>query len=431
MADIHDKLKGLLASGGIMAGNDWKNRISELQEKRAAGTFEIDQVVPGRVVGEDDDAFYLVQEDFPLDTPRGCVTLGEALEAAPEHISLGACDETLADFDARRAVFVDAETTGLAGGSGTLAFLFGLGYFTETAFRVEQCFLRDYYEEEPMLHYIAPLLERFDTVVSYNGKSFDMPLLRTRFIANRTPFPVPEVRQLDLLHVARRFFKLRVKDCSLSSIERTVLGVERHGDVPGCDIPDLYFDYLRTRDARRLDRVFYHHQCDIISLAALTGHMARCVSHPEGDGFDHAEDRLSMLRVQFRLKRYEEVLRIGRRLLEDGLQGDLLRECLEKMAAAAKRSQNAEEEKSSLEYLARDFPEHIEGQISFAKFCEHRLRDLARAEQICAVTLERLEIREALGRLAPFEYPYLSEIRRRLDRIRVKQERGRPKDGAE
>ncbi|HOE65303.1 MAG TPA: ribonuclease H-like domain-containing protein [Candidatus Hydrogenedentes bacterium] len=423
MSDIKDKLKELLATRGVMAGSDLQKKIATLQEERAAGAYEIERVVPGKVIGEGDDHFYLVRTDYPLDTARGKVMLGDALRAHAEHIAFSACDSELVDFDATTAVFVDAETSGLAGGTGTVAFLMGFGYFTENVFRLEQCFMRDYDEEEPMLRYIDALLKRFDTVVSYNGKSFDVPLLRTRMIANRIPSRLDTLMQFDLLHAARRFWKVRLRDCSLGNIERAVLGVERHGDVSGAEIPELYFDYLRTRDARKLDRVFYHHACDILSLAALMAWLSQCLAHPEGEGFEHAEDRVSLVKLHFRQKRYDEAIAVGMRVLEEEPDPAVRRACLELMATAYKKNQDWQGMANAWELLLNDFPEDLPARLELAKYHEHRSRNLVEAARLCAETIQFLEVREALERIVDADRMYLIAFSKRLHRLRSKLSR--------
>jgi len=162
VADVQDKLKTLLNMQGVMSGADFRAKA--------------------------EDGFYLVRSDFPLDTAHGTMTLGSALDAEARHIAVSANDEELQAFDPETAVFVDTETTGLMGGAGTVAFLIGVGYFTDGVFRLDQCFMRDYDDEEPMLRYLNGLFKEAETLVSFNGKSFDLPLMRTRFITNRIPF---------------------------------------------------------------------------------------------------------------------------------------------------------------------------------------------------------------------------------------------------
>jgi len=422
MSDVRDRLEWLLAKQsrqGLMSGTQWRRQTEELAQRRAAGEFEIDKIVSGEVIGDPEEGgFYLVRRAYPLDTPQGNVTLGEALLALPEYVALSANDNDLQDFTPETALFMDTETTGLSGGSGTVAFLVGVGYFEGDVFRLEQVFMRDFNDEEPMLRYLDGVFKGRDTVVTYNGKSFDIPLLRTRFIQNRLRFRLDAALQYDLLHAARRFWKRRLGDCTLVNIEREVLGMRRHGDVPSVEIPEIWLEYLRTRDARRLEQVFYHHKMDILSLAALAGRLSQSLSLPQGEGFEHLEDRLSLVRVYFIQKNYMKVTEYGRRLLEEEAEAAIRCECLYLMGMATKRLQQWSEMEEAWTLLLAERPRDLVARLELAKHYEHRARNLLAAEQICAETVDFLETRSALeGDEQPLG---LMDFRRRLERIRRK-----------
>ncbi|GMV90528.1 MAG: hypothetical protein AMXMBFR82_03060 [Candidatus Hydrogenedentota bacterium] len=426
MSGMKDKLEGLLTGkSGLMKGSDWMQKLDDLRRQRESGEFEIDKVVPGRVVGDDDLGFYLVQQDFPLDTLQGAIALGAVLDVCGDHIALSASDDELCEFDPRKALFIDTETSGLSGGTGTVAFLIGVGYFVDDVFRLDQCFMRDYDDEEHMLEYLGEVFKGKEAVVSYNGKSFDLPLLRTRFIQNRIPFRGDSFLHFDLLHAARRFWKRRLGACNLTNVERMVLGIERHGDVPGFEIPQLWFDYIRTRDARRLDGVFYHHKMDILSLVALTAWLSRCLSTTEGGGFEHAEDHLSLVRVLFLQKKYTEVVVRGERLLEIEEQGELRKECLEFIALAAKRLNDWQRMEDSYTLLLQENPTNLIARLELAKHYEHRARRLPDAERMCSEAVDYLETRATLGRATEFEAAPLAAFQKRLERIRRKLARGK------
>ena len=420
MADLNDKLRQLLANRDLITGAQLSRQREVIDRQRCAGSFEIDQCVPGEVGGDEQGHFYLVRTDFPLDTVQGRIPLGAVLETIPEHIALSACDSDLEEFDPATALFMDTETTGLAGGSGTVAFLIGAGYFTEGVFRLEQCFMRDFDDEDPMLRYLDTLFARCETIVSFNGKTFDIPLLQTRFISNRLPFRLAAAMHFDLIHAVRRLYKTRLKDCSLANVERTVLGVRRHGDVPGSEIPQIWFDYLRSRDARTLKRVFYHHQMDILSLVALTALLSQCLDVPHGGGFDHAEDRLSLVRLHFRQKRFEDVVSHARQLLETDLESVLRRECLELLACAAKRLQDWTTMEETWCLITREFPSDLLPRLELAKHYEHRARNLVEARRICEETLQYLETRAALSRNNDLDTAETNAFRHRLDRLQRK-----------
>ncbi|MBI1318149.1 MAG: hypothetical protein GC168_04250 [Candidatus Hydrogenedens sp.] len=422
MDDVRAKLDALLKSRNLMTGRQYEEQHREESEQRQSGAFDLPQVVPGEDVGED-PAFYLVRTEYPLDHLHGQLPLGSALTASGEHIAFSAQDEELIDFDPARTAFVDTETIGLAGGAGTVAFLVGVGYFTEHAFRLDQCFMRDYDEEEPMLAFLAERFEGMETVVGYNSKSFDLPLLRTRFIQNRIPFRAEACAHYDLVHAARRFYKRRLADCSLGNIEREVLGIRREGDVPSYLIPQLWFDYLRTRDARPLKGVFYHHQTDILSLVTLTAWLSECLQRGGTEGFEHAEDKLSLVRIHFRQKNYEAVADLGKRFLEaDGADQDtepersLRLECLEMLGFAYKRLSRFEDMRDSWAWLLAESPAHLSARLELSKHYEHRERDYGRALALCDEALEnpnRFGAAVASG-----------ELRARRDRIANKMNRG-------
>ena len=406
-----------------MSGAAFRVQAEEVQRRQTAGEFEIDSVVEGEVIGDPDDGFFLVRSDFPLDTAHGNITLGSALNAEARHIAVSANDEELQDFDPKTTVYVDTETTGLMGGAGTVAFLIGVGYFADGVFRLDQCFMRDYDDEEPMLDYLNDLFKKAETLVSYNGKSFDLPLMRTRFITNRIPFRLDSAMHFDLVHAARRFWKKRLGNCSLGNVERAILGIERDGDVAGAEIPQLWLDYLHTRDARKLKPVFYHHKMDILSLAALTGHLSRTLDAPLGEGFEHEEDRLSLVRIHFTQKRYADVLELADRILEETDENEILRDCLEMAGFAAKRLGQWQRMEDFWRVLVDEFPRHLIARHELAKHYEHRKRDLAEAERMCVEAIQFLETRAAL------EYEFagtkpLASFQHRLDRIQRKLERG-------
>ena len=184
-------------------------------------------------------------------------------------------------WDVHRVLFLDTETTGLSGGAGTVAFEIGVGFLDSRGMVIRQYVMRDYSEEGPMLEEIAGLFKRFDTVVSFNGKTFDLPLLESRLVMNRIRLPVTQMPHLDLLHAARRVYKLRLHRCNLASLEEAVLGQHRCDDLPGAQVPQRYFDYVRTKEFALLEDVLRHNLEDVKSLACLTGHLCAVFRQPE------------------------------------------------------------------------------------------------------------------------------------------------------
>jgi uncharacterized protein YprB with RNaseH-like and TPR domain len=252
----------------------------------------IERLLPGEVVNTECGSFFLHRESYALDHRHGHHALSDLLAHVPQQPALLAHDDRLAEVALDRIAFIDTETTGLAGGTGTYVFLVGVGVFEEEQFTVHQFFMRDYDEEPAQFQALGRLLGGLEAVVSFNGKSFDLPLLETRFVMVRQPPHLTGAPHLDLLIPARRFWKYRLPSCALSSLETEVLGVRRtQEDVPGWLIPSLYAEYARSGDAREMPRIFYHNVQDILSLVTLTSQMCDLVTGPMlHEGYVAGED---------------------------------------------------------------------------------------------------------------------------------------------
>lgn len=218
-------------------------------------------------------------------------------------------------FDARRALFLDTETTGLRG-AGTVAFLLGLGWIEGEEFVLRQLLMRDYGEEPPLLEAFADLLPGFTAIVSFNGKSFDVPLLRDRFLMARLRHRWRELPHLDLLHAARRTWKLRLGSCTLGVVERAALGVEREGDLPGSEVPERYFQFLKCGEMALLEDVLRHNAQDVRTLARLLARLAQIYAEPE------------------RQESLLDVFSVGRALERAG-EGEAARRCFRVASVAA------------------------------------------------------------------------------------------------
>lgn len=178
-----------------------------------------------------------------------------------------------------RVLYLDTETTGLSGGTGTLAFLIGIGVHSETGFKVRQLMLPGPQHERSQLQALTELARGASAVVTYNGGSFDLPLLRSRFALHGLADPLYRVPHLDLLTLARRLWRSTLPDCSLGTVERHILGASRDlDDVPGFEVPARYLAWLRTRDAGQLRGVLGHNSNDIVALSALRWHVEQLLS---------------------------------------------------------------------------------------------------------------------------------------------------------
>jgi uncharacterized protein YprB with RNaseH-like and TPR domain len=369
----------------------------------------LEELVQGMRVENERGEFFLMENDVHLEAFQGEVPLCRIHSLRPETVGILTAEEGLEHFDLRSAVFLDTETTGLAGGAGTAAFLVGLGYLEGDRFRVRQYFMRDYHEEGALLHALAADLRHFERVVTFNGKMFDLPLLDARFRLNRASFPLRSTPHFDLLHPARRLWKLRLESCRLQSLEASLLGLTRLGDIPGEQIPAIYFDYVRRRDARALKRIFDHNRQDIVSLAALA--ILACQWVEEGRAED-PRDVVSLARVLERAQLYGRSEAEYRRAL-DRAEGPLRRQALVRLAFRAKRSGDFEVAMGLWQEAADEGA--IEACRELAVHHEHRTRDLH-----AALAAAERGLHLVGGQVEPAERRLAEGFRRRRERIQTK-----------
>lgn len=210
---------------------------------------------------------------YPADFVHGAVRLAAARTLDAERLAVLAKDRSFASFDAGQCLFLDTETTGLAGGAGTLVFAYGLGFFRGPEFVFEQLFLRDFGEEPAMLHHVALRLQEFPVPVTFVGKSFDRHRIAARLAVHRIRAPVLTSRHLDLYHLVRRSHGKVLPDARLRTVEHHLLGLHRHDDLPGSEAPAAFLDWIRDGTGP-VDRVLEHNRLDVLSLAALLGVLA-------------------------------------------------------------------------------------------------------------------------------------------------------------
>ncbi len=264
------------------------------QEKPAHKLYEnaipLHDVIQGEEVETIFGKFFIVHRHHDASSKHGTRRIREIASLDMKAAALLANNQTIASFDCKDALFLDTETTGLAGGTGTFAFLIGLGWFEGETFRTQQLFARDFSEERPCLNFLLEVAREKSFLVTYIGKAFDVGLLSTRFILNRLCDGLAAMPHLDLLHPARRLLGHRLENNRLSTMEKDVIGFHRFGDIPGSEIPQRYFDWLRYRDPRLLEDVFEHNRLDVISMAALAVYLAENLSEkPDTAGREHLD----------------------------------------------------------------------------------------------------------------------------------------------
>jgi uncharacterized protein YprB with RNaseH-like and TPR domain len=268
---------------------------------RYEATIDIDRVADvlgGRVVTNGFGRALIIDRRYESDRLHGSRRVADCDVADGDTLKLLDPGLPPPDGTGERMLFVDLETTGLSGGAGTVAFLVGCGWFDMGAFQVRQFLLTSYASERALLSAVAECFGATSLLVTYNGKTFDVPVMETRWLFHRMPLPLESVRHFDMLHPARRLWRGRdetLKDasgeggCRLGTLERVLCNVTRVGDIPGMDIPARYFRFLRSGDARPLEPVLEHNRLDLISLAAVCAHAVQLVERGSTQCRDAAE----------------------------------------------------------------------------------------------------------------------------------------------
>ncbi len=325
---------------------------------------------------------------------------------------------------ASRVVFFDIETTGLSGGAGTLPLLAACGWFDTGRFVVRQFFLSGPAGERALLDGLAELLDSATLLVTYNGRTFDVPVMETRWAYHRRDNPLHDLPHVDMLPVARRLWGRGAgsTSCTLTALERGVLRFHRIDDVPGLEIPSRYFQFLRTGDARVVDGVLEHNRYDVLSLAAVMARALRLAAEgPEACEMPCEQLGLGHL--------YEQATRCELAERAYGLaaaseDAAIARQALGRLAILLRRQGRHREAAEAWQgVLALSSPHEPDGPLerraleALAIHHEHRARDLVAARAYA----------ETLGRQAHGQREQEAERRiSRLDRKLRRRAQGEP-----
>ena len=292
MDSMDDRLKSL----------GFKKAVS-IPQYTAQEKVSLETAVGGRNIQNSMGEFVLKETLYPLNYQHGVVTFVEQVttETINKTAKIRAKSPSL-----EKLLFIDTETSGLSGGAGTFAFLVGYGRFTAEGFLLSQLVMRDPGEEPAMLLHLINQISGDDIFVTFNGKSFDIPLLQNRLVINRLSMNLREIQHLDMLHISRKLWKHSLDSCALKDLESAILKFERTSeDVPGWMIPDIYFAYLRTGNPGELKEVVYHNAQDIISLAALFIHVTTLLEGSLSPSDVPVEDLIAISRIYWDLGSFE------------------------------------------------------------------------------------------------------------------------------
>ena len=293
-------------------------------------------------------------------------------------------------------LFVDCETTGLSGGAGTVSFLTAVGQLTDSGFIVEQFFLPDLADEAEKLDALAARFDNAKALVTYNGSAFDLPLLEGRFNFWRIDTSFRELPHLDLLWPTRAIFKQRINECTLSNVEARLLKFARVEDLPGAEVPEVYFQYLREGYSPRLHAVMEHNRLDVVSLFVYA-HWLMQQTHPSSPSLADPDDLFALAWYWYRKRRLDSAA-LALDASEERILGlSQKRRLAELRGRILKRARRYDDAHAHWEKLAKRDPNSIEAVEELAKHLEHRQRDYQGALTVVDRALERIRMREALS----------------------------------
>jgi uncharacterized protein len=380
--------------------SELRRRIEEVMNRRdriapapavvpqpRGGAVSLERVVEGEEVETEHGRFFCSRSTLSGTDSHGHSRVSDLADLSMDTAAFFAGSQALSGFSLEDGLFLDTETTGLAGGTGTFPFLIGLGWFEKGSFITSQLFARDFSEERSMLAHLSELASTKRFLVTFNGRAYDLNLLSGRYILNRLQDVMFAMPHIDLLHPSRRMLAHRLENARLVTIEAHVLGVWRDDDVPGYEIPQRYFDWLKRRDGRLMDAVFRHNRLDIVSMASLLKHLAGLV---EG-GHEMPDAHPGDLLCAARLHHDRGDLAAAKRMLEpltDCALPDIALSARESLSLIHKRAFRWEEAVSLWKDIISLHPYDVFAVEELAKWYEHHTREFGLALELVRRVLD-------------------------------------------
>ena len=333
------------------------------------------------------EALRFSENPYPLNHRYGRTTLATGLDISGHVLACLSKDTAFESLDLSTALFIDLETTGLSGGTGVIPFNVGMGYYREDRFVVAQYFVGELAAEEQMIEELGNFFrdKEFQSVVTYNGKAFDIPLLETRFILYRKPYPLKSLPHLDFLFPARSLWKHKHESCRLFHLAHQVLATGRDEDIPSSEIPWRYFQYLQTGDFDLIEPVLYHNQEDILSLLGVVIEGALIFSEEHPDCSADAMDLFGAGKVMEKVGETEKSVEYFQRALNGSLSGEVLTQARKKLASHFKRNREWDKaveiwrEIASAEIVT---PDELFAFRELAMYLEHKEKNYIEAQRI-------------------------------------------------
>ncbi len=399
---VTDRLKRLTGEKdekGVEKVRELRQRIDAIMSRRPGGdqtrpaqsrlrAGKLEDEIEGEEIQRGKGTFYLARRYIPGTSFHGYRRVIDLVSLDMRDAAFLAGDKAIEQYTPADALFLDTETTGLSGGTGTVAFLVGCGWFEDGNFITEQLFMRDFREERAALSYLTEIAGDRKFLVTFNGKTFDIALLSTRFIMNRLSDPLSDLPHLDLLHPSRRLVGHRLPNSRLGTIEEMVLKFYRDGDIPGSEIPQRYFDWLRYGDPRLMKDVFEHNRLDVISMAVLAVHLS-CLLGPADRREECADsDVLATARLMIDRGCKDTAQQQLESLLQCCTRGPVAEEARKMLSLVHKRDNNWEEAVKLWDSILADAPDDYFACEELAKWLEHRKHDYQRAADLVSHLLD-------------------------------------------
>lgn len=385
---------------------DQKDKIFAKTEIEKKEFQPLEELVPGQWINTTFGDIFRGEFTYSLDDIYGNLDMRKIFDFSSQNISENFKLSTIHNIES--ILFLDTETTGLAGGSGTVAFMIGLGWVEGNNFIVHQYFISQLNHEEGMLEYIADFAKNFSCLCSFNGKSYDVPLLNTRYVMNRLVPVFENFEHIDLLHQSRALWKFSLRNCKLKTLEEKLMDLHRDGDIPGELIPEVYFEYLESGIIDRIERVFFHNRFDIITMLGVLVLIMESIGNisPEENPLnDYAKGRIFNKKndIQRSIQHYENVLNSG---------VSISRRIVTMLELAAIYKKGKMEDKAiDLWQQTIDIDYSFTAYVELAKYYEHKEKNIEKALEMS---------QKAFEGLGSYKYKEKEDIEKRIERLKKK-----------
>jgi len=361
---------------------------------------------------EDNLPFTCKEYNYPLYSKFGKVELSDWHQVTSQQLGVIFRDEVCESLSPEKVLFFDTETTGLAGGTGTIPFMLGFGFFTESDFRVKIYILNDLGQEDAFLEEIDRFLEThdFSATITYNGKSFDFPLMETRYILQRKRFPLLKLPHFDFLFSARTIWKHTYESRKLGYLGDVLLGLSREEDIIASQIPAIYFNYLRTQSFSLMEKIVYHNSLDLVGLAALillAVYYLQDVSAMQDEG-----EILGTAKLFEKYGELDKALRLYDVLVESATRQEIVNEAVKSLAVIKKKKKLYDEALEWWHLLSQSGSSNHLAARELSVHFEHREKNYLKAFEYSQKALDSISMTEAQR----------NDFQKRLKRLKRKME---------